>query len=904
MPNRSYLLGILFLLPALAGFGQAGEITGNVYDQVSRDGLSGATVSLEHTAFREAADGKGNFLLRSVPPGEYELIVTSVGYTGVRRHVGLKPGEVRRMYVGLTAGGESLGEVTVFGRADREKETGSRDRERSAANMLNVISSQAMVRSPDVNAANVLQRMSGVTIQRSNGGDEAYAIVRGMEPRYNNTLLNGTKIASPNSKNRYVQLGIIPSDILSSIEISKSLLPDMEGDATGGTINMVVKDAPDKASLKATASIGYSQLFFNEHEVRFSASGIRQQSPVQRNPPGYVAQPGDFSRSNLDFRSVQAPPTALAGFSFTHRWLKDKLGFVLADNVQNQYYGNISSQAGTTPGNDTTGKLERTDANNFRQYTQQLNNGLVIHFDYVFNEKNKLNIDNFYLYSYLAQSRFNVDTTLIGTGRVGPGTGQIHLDAVSQTQHLYVENLRVSGQHYLPAGLKLDWAGIASEAGNRQPDAADISTDFLINGNHTNTATYFDGISRSWQNNNDRQYSGLLNLTEKQKAGINGSLEFKAGGLYRFSSRFNAEDDYRLVSPSTNSSGGAATKEIWTNINDIQWQVFNSAGTGYNPNSYKATEAIFAAYLMARYSAIKWELTGGLRVEHTDDEWNVRVHSPTAPSFGGQIYQDFLPSAALKFRLSNRENLHLSYFRSISRPNYYELVYAAGSRSATSSEIVVGNPFVMHAVADNFDIRYEIFPRGEEHLFIGAFYKHIANPIEIRLVASGTGLYTVTPLNSNPANNIGAELSFTHYWGRFGVTGNYAYTHSSISSLQLDFKGDTVQRDRPMQGQAAHVGNLSLLYKDAKHGAFAQLAYEYQGLTLAQTGAYAGADYYQRPTNTLAFSCEKDVRKHCTVFGKANNLLNTPVKEYVQNSVLVLQNTYWSTYEVGIRLTW
>jgi TonB-dependent receptor len=882
------------------GFAQSGTIKGNAYDLISHDGLSGAYISLDQTSFHQAADAKGNFELRNIPAGEYELIVTTVGYTEVRRHISLKAGEVQKVFIGLNPGGKSLEEVTVFGRADREKETGSRDREKSAANMMNVISSQAMVRSPDVNAANVLQRMSGVTIQRSNGGDEAYAIVRGMEPRYNNTLLNGEKIASPDNKSRYVQLGIIPSDILSSIEISKSLLPDMEGDATGGTINMVVKDAPDKTSFKATGSIGYSQLYFNEHYIYFPTSGIQSQSPIQRNPLGYVAQPGDFSRSNLDFKSEQAPPTALAGFSFTHRWFKDKLGFVLADNIQNQYYGNISSQAGTTPGNDTTGKLQRTDANNFQQYTQQLNNGLVVHLDYVINEKNKVNIDEFYLYSYLAQSRFNVDTTLIGTGRVGPGTGQIHLDAISQTQHTYVNNVRVSGQHYLLPALKLDWAGIESQAGNRQPDVADISTDFLINQNFTQTATFFDGIHRTWQNNNDKEYSGRLNLDYKIKAGSGNDLELKAGGLYRYSSRYNTQDEYSLVSPSTNSGGGAATKEVWTNINDIQWQVFNTAGTSYNPNDFKATETIYAGYLMARYTNAKWELAGGLRMEYTNDVWQTRVHSVTEPDSGYQAYTEFLPSAALKYKLSARENLHFSYFRSISRPNYYELVYGA-SPVSPNGEIADGNPYVMHAVAENFDIRYEIFPKGEEHLFIGAFYKRINNPIELRLVGNGHGALYVTPLNSNPANNLGAEISFTQYWGRFGVTGNYAYTHSAISSQQLNFKGDTVYPTRPMQGQAEHVGNLSLLYKDTKHGTFAQLAYEYQGLTLAQTGSYAGADFYQRPTNTLAFSCEKDIHKHFTVFAKANNLLNTPIKEYVQNTVLVLQNTYWATFNVGVR---
>ena len=98
--------------------------------------------------------------------------------------------------------------------------------------------------SPDINAANVLQRMRGLTIQRNGGGDDAYAIIRGLDPRYNNTLINGIKVASPDEKNRFVPLSIVPSDLLSSIEVSKSLLPEMEGDAIGGTVNLKMKDAP------------------------------------------------------------------------------------------------------------------------------------------------------------------------------------------------------------------------------------------------------------------------------------------------------------------------------------------------------------------------------------------------------------------------------------------------------------------------------------------------------------------------------------------------------------------------------------------------------------------------------------------------------------------------------------
>jgi TonB-dependent receptor len=901
---KYWMLIFVSLVSFTTVFSQTASLKGNVSDGVTKDGLAGAYVSLSNTAFHKVADDKGNFELTHLPAGDYDLVITNVGHTALHRHITLREGQTLQLFLTLSPGGKSLEEVTVFGRADREQETGSRDRERSAANMINVISSQAMVRSPDINAANVLQRMSGVTIQRSDGGEESYAIIRGMSPRYNNTLLNGIKIASPDAKSRYVQLGIVPSDILSSIEISKSLTPDMEGDATGGTVNMVVKDAPDKTSFKATASVGYSQLFFDEKYVAFPTGDIQDKSPIQRNPPGYVAQPGDFTRSNLDFWSRQALPTTLAGFSFTHRYLHDHLGVVVADNLQNQYFGNISFQAGVSPLADTTGRLHPTDADKFKTYTNQLNNGLVGHLDYVINEKNKINLDNFYLYSYLAQTRLDVDNIIVGTGYAGPGTGQFFSSWQSRTQYLYVENVKLSGQHVLSPSFRFDWAGVYSEAGNRQPDVATINTVYLIDvspsGQLSQTANFFDGISRTWQNNHDNEYSGVGNLSFHHKWN-NSELQLKAGGLYRYESRSNTEDDYNLVPPTTNSSGGAASKPVWDNIYDAQWVVFGTAGTSYNPNNYKATETIYAGYGTARFKSERWEAGGGLRVEHTDDEWNIRVHIATQPSNGGQIYQDFLPSAYLKYSLSNREFLHFSYFRSIARPNYYELVPAESSISNTTGSRTSGNPYVDHSVADNFDVRYELFPKGEEHLFVGAFYKHIQNPIELQLGSIGSGIYTTEPFNSFPANNLGGEVSFTQYWGRFGVTGNYTYTHSTISSNQLTPQGKYAQPTRPMQGQTDHIVNLSLLYKDTKHGAFAQLAYEYIGNTLAATGEYAGADFYQRPENILAFSCEKDIRKHFTVFAKANNLLNTPNAQYVQQTVLVLRNTSYADYSVGVR---
>ena len=108
-------------------------------------------------------------------------------------------------------------------------EVAARSIERNSVNVVNVMSAKAMELSPDITVANVIKRMSGVTVERNSSGEGQYAILRGMDKRYNYTLVNGIKIPSPDNKNRFVPLDIFPSEILDRIEVTKSLTADMEG---------------------------------------------------------------------------------------------------------------------------------------------------------------------------------------------------------------------------------------------------------------------------------------------------------------------------------------------------------------------------------------------------------------------------------------------------------------------------------------------------------------------------------------------------------------------------------------------------------------------------------------------------------------------------------------------------
>src|SRR5262249_24649373 len=161
---------------------------------------------LANSKFKKFTNNSGDFILDNIPANEYDLTVEYVGFTTYKQHVHVKANETLRVDVSVMPSSKSLEQVTVFGRISQETDAGARQREQFANNIVNVVSAKAMERSPDINAANVLQRMSGLTIQRSGGGDQAFPIIRGLDPNYNNTLVNGVKITSPDDKSRFVPL--------------------------------------------------------------------------------------------------------------------------------------------------------------------------------------------------------------------------------------------------------------------------------------------------------------------------------------------------------------------------------------------------------------------------------------------------------------------------------------------------------------------------------------------------------------------------------------------------------------------------------------------------------------------------------------------------------------------------
>ncbi len=147
-----------------------------------------------------------------------------------------------------------------------------------------------------------------------------------MDKRYNITLVNGVKISSPNNKQRYIPLNIFPSELLDRLEVSKTRNAAIEGDATGGAVNMIMKDAPSRFSLKANFATGYNAMFFDRQFAGFDNNNIIKTSPYEQYGNSYSATIADLGNAVLAPQYKQALPNVIAGVSVGGRLLKNKLG--------------------------------------------------------------------------------------------------------------------------------------------------------------------------------------------------------------------------------------------------------------------------------------------------------------------------------------------------------------------------------------------------------------------------------------------------------------------------------------------------------------------------------------------------------------------------------------------------
>ena len=808
----------------------------------------------------------------------------------------------------------NLHEVSISGITNGNSIAKAVTREKRANNIINVISGQSIKLSPDVSVSDVLQRVPGVSLEKKGSGSGgSYAIIRGMPRRYNYTLINGIKIPSPNNKNRYISMDIFPSDLLARLEVYKTLTPSMEGDAVGGVVDMIMKNAPTKFLFTSDISIGYHDIFF-KHPFKYALTKyIQKYSPFETHGPYYFAKPSDFTKKNMNIHTRDSTPDIRANFTIGNRLFNQRLGVVFSVSYNNFYSGTNGLRFTPSTTRDGTSMPVLNDMIKRFYYNHITQSGLYFMTDYQINKKNYLKFFSTYLNLNNNQIREETIYRLWGVNANNLNVKTYNDRFRKTTQQIF--NATLKGKHIFNAKTSFNWTVAFSKAKQSRPDNSEfvrVSNYSLVAGKESILVAEDGDNYRRWEHNSDQDISSYLNFIRKFNIG-SWSGAIQTGLFYRDKNRNSFIVTYRFNPDPAIQAYGKGWKpddpnitnyHTWGNFSDVTWAIRNPQGTTRDELNYNAFEKTGAAYLQINLLYHNWEMISGARWRNANQGYLLLAPRVGEKPQGNHIYTDILPSVHIKYNITESSNIRGSWFYSVIMPGYFEIVpYLYAGEDYTE----LGNPGLKPIHAQNFDLRYGNFSRTQKHFTVGIFYKIIFDPIEYTLengIPFGVKTIVRRPKNFGKAINYGVEFDYTQYFRNIGIKINYTYTHSAITttkslrarqnpadpSSQIVTK--TVYQTRPLQGQADHIGNASLLYKGTKNGINSQLSLVYTGWRIQNVSNFYNNDEWQTPYWTVDFAFDKKIKKSVTIYLKVKNIFNNYYKVVIRQPINAANAAY------------
>ncbi len=250
--KRMYaLLVVLSVLLLTANVLFAGTISGKIADADNQDPLIGANVILEGTNMGAATDMEGYFKITNVPEGRYTLFVSYIGYqTKQLTNLEIGADEQVNLTVEMSQMAMEGETVVVESAASQSTSTGLLLEQRNASSLQDGISAAQISEAGDSDAADALQRVTGVSVM-----DDNTVYVRGLGDRY--TPMNGVPVPSPNPEKKTVPLNMFSSSLIESITAAKTFTPDLPGAFAGGSVNIRTKAYPDNRIFNASIGTDY-----------------------------------------------------------------------------------------------------------------------------------------------------------------------------------------------------------------------------------------------------------------------------------------------------------------------------------------------------------------------------------------------------------------------------------------------------------------------------------------------------------------------------------------------------------------------------------------------------------------------------------------------------------------------
>lgn len=852
---KLHILSLLFSLITVSSVqAQTLKLSGKVVNE-KNEPLAGVSVKLPNGS-GTTTNVDGQFDLALQAQKKYELVFSIVGYVSKTiSDVEVSNNQHNELNVVLQISSKDLNNIVITANrsnARRETVNSMIAYQKNTNTVAQVISAEAIRRSPDKNTGEVLKRIPGTSIQEGK-----YIVVRGLADRYNQAMLNGILLNSTEPDRKTFSFDIFPAPMIENIIINKAFVPEYPGEWAGGLIQVNTKDVPSSSFLNVqigasinTATIGrdfytykggkYDWLGFDDgtrglpdnfpRKSNFNFLNQQQKTAIGKN----LENVWSAEKNSSTVLPVIGKAFQLSGGFNQSIGGSNKLGGILALTYNRSYkrldYNNVAFQAQNGIANINF------DYNNSK-YSQDVLAGALGNLSLQLGNNHKLSWKNI----------LNVNTTDYVIDRRGkdfeadPINGEnIRATELAFKANTYY-NTQLTGEHNLPSlQSKVRWYGSFSILDQYIPDQRRVQYNQAKAGEPyalliSNTRSQKSG-SRYFGFLNDYVYTGGADATKNFRL-FNLSQSVKAGYMLQIKDRLFDSRPFSIYLSTDNpslrqlSADQAFSPANFGDGTDNKFGFDELSGTQFR---YIANTILNAGYIqLDNQFTDKLRAVWGVRVEDYDQV--IGSMDAKDPRHVHSQVRDFLPAVNLTYKVNNKTNVRLAGSQTVIRPEFRELSTFAFFDFELGATIL-GNTKLQRTKVSNFDLRYEIYPRAGELFTAGVFYKYFNNPIELYFNQSGAGTSsTFNFINADKAKSFGAEiefrkkLDFSSALKNFTIQGNVSYIYNRVERADAKL-------NRPMQGQSPYLINAALQYDVEKLGLSTTLLFNQIGRRILYVG--------------------------------------------------------------------
>ena len=909
--------------PIITQASSAGTVIGQVKEAASGVYLQGARVTVDGKQVVTERDG--SFRLSGLAPGRYNVTVEFLGYQPRQFDVEVDATSGVRVELSLhsnTASAEAVAMDKVEVRGIRDAQALALNQQRNTINYTNVVSADLLGRFPDNNIAESTQRIPGVSIERDQG-EGRYVTVRGAPKEYTTVTIDGVPLANPDSTTRGVELDTIPSDVISALEVTKAITPDMDGDAIAGNINIRTKSALDRDDLTLNASMGMGKYQLgNGANERFNAT-VGQRFGADDNIGVLIS--GSHSKQGRFTDNVET------------LYERKSDGRILPTEVQIKDYEGVRTRTGLTGRFDyriDPGNLVYFVASDANFKDREFRDNLIIAMD---------------------------QHTAGSTQTTGNVRATFDKELRERTYDKNIRTYNLGGEHYVGEHWKFDWQASNSAAEKTtdprmqfifrssvrpKMDYDYSNPDFpvwSIIGRPDAPATGvnlpeswfgFRRLNERWEHSEEEE-TGLRFDADRALPAFSDAGNLKFGVRMRQRDKSFDDERYRNSSTADFNKLGITMSDLLCDDYSNNFGYFEAgrrfcrdifdrwAGSLLDsanhvrliPDSitgdYRAEEDVNAGYVRLDGQWNNLTMIAGVRYEQTRTHGEAAQYDEDSGDItqlsGGRNYSNVLPSLHFRYEAGKNGVLRASYSTGLNRPDFMHVApyRVLGEMDGSIIEISEGNPEVKAAYAHSLDLSYEYYIRPLGLVSLAAFYKRIDDPLFVSThdVDAGAGVtHRITRAENGDNGRLeGLEFAWQQTFDRLpapfdglGFYGNYTYAKSRA---ELPFGGGSTE----LPGTSRTNYNLALTYD--KYGINARLAYNYRSKFI-QTFDVATPELnvYWDDRASLDFSAEYDLTRQWGMFLEANNLNNdTQIRFQGERARVLEMEQFGRSWLVGVR---